>query len=98
MVSLLTALLGSILGCEKHSQEVSAMIAEPLPAYVTAQLKGIDYKQNGTTVSVGDRQLEVFPYIENYGVQDSEHILGVRFEIHANGSVSVGFRWWSAVK
>jgi len=85
MASLLTALVGSVFGYEHHSREISAMIAEPLTADITEQLKGVDYKRSGTTISVGDDKLEVFPFLENYGVQDSEHILGVRFDIHVDG-------------
>ena len=67
------------------SQEVSSLIAEPLTDDVSEQLKGIEYTHDGTTISVGDTELVVLPYIENSGVKDGEHILGIRFEIQVNG-------------
>ena len=73
------------LGCERPSPEISAMIARPMGEGVSMYLKGVEYRVEGTTITVGGRRLEVLPYAEPCDVRDTEHRCGVRFDIRTDG-------------
>jgi Family of unknown function (DUF6348) len=98
MATLSSTLFGGLFGCQKPSEEVASMIAEPQGENVTSLLANTDYKVEGPTITVGNHQLEVFPYLEQCGVKDSTHVCGVRFEISANGKKDKRFTYgWVGV-
>lgn len=98
MASLFTTLLGNLFGCQRPSEQVASMIAEPQSENVTNLLVGTNYKVEGPTITVGNDRLEVLPYIEQCGVNDSAHACGVRFEISANGKRDSRFTYgWVGV-
>jgi len=86
MASMAVAFLASLFGLDMTFREVADMIGQPPSLEVKKQLQGIDYKQNGTIITVEDHRIDVLPYVENCGVLESGHLCGVRFEIKIDGA------------
>ena len=93
IMTSLSTLLEALLGCQRPSEEIALMIAEPQSSGVTSLLARTDYKVDGTTITVGNHRIEVLPYIEQCGVNDSTHVCGVRFEISTNGKKDKRFTY-----
>lgn len=85
MASILMASLVSLFDVELPSYKVAQMISEPQAEGVVKALSGVAYRAQGRMIHIGDHHLEVFPYIEQCGVRNSQHICGVRFQISDNG-------------
>jgi hypothetical protein len=61
------------------------MLAELQAEGVVKALSGVAYRAEGRCIHIGNHRLEIFPYIEQCGVRESQHVCGVRFEIRTNG-------------
>ena len=85
MISLFMAIFSGLFGCQKPSPEVASMLGEPQGEEAKRALAGVAYKLEGTRITIGTHQLDVFPYIEHCANRDAAHICGVRFEISDDG-------------
>lgn len=95
MASMFTTLLGSVFGGPGPSKEVAALIGKIEGEEIIQSLNGIPYSVDGSNILVGNKELDVSPYIEQCAANESDHVCGVRFEISTKGqrqsALTMGF-------